>query len=939
MSPLFPSPAELDDETAFLSKLSPIKAQFFVPRFVEKPQDPIMETLKLSSTNSATEGHFRLDSLPKELAIISQQMVSADSPQLKDSFWLDVDLAKGLSRSNQIHSWDNLRSTVPKTASSGGFLSDQDSVVFAAAQHQCLPILLDSHSIVQYISLQDLLKNLKLTALGFSSLLHEWNSIDECFTDIGPEKGIRKRLIIEGKDEAISEDVVSLFKRLGTSLRRLEHLVSFLRSRPNVGPTTHAFAHAISTCLMQIRKLLATGPPSETQQAANHLALTPVLTYYAQHEELLAALSALCKRQDQGLPPPEYQNIIASPHELLSLIYEHLHNHIERQSSHSVIATFAFILTESCNEYFEDVSRSIGFGGSGQSVDKVGSPLSKHYPTFFPPELIAALPIAQQSLKLLRAAQPDHVLLQKSKLFSNIRWFWTSDQILAAVNGGNFSGHIKTDAAIKVRAQSPLSSTTYLPELAEFQVYDLEPGCFIGQSCFDASYTSAPTLALENFIALFPPSLPPMAPTLAHLTSLVVKPLLSHATTLSNTLLSLFLTLPPPLDIHSHLHLLRSYMLLMSPSFRTRLSAALFSDTGDFDADVKSSHRLSLGRGSQPAELRRQTWAVGLAPALLQKATWPPMDTDLSFFLRTVILDSFEVDSNEETRRSRAEEIENRLGFAVRDLSTEPGQDAWMNPLHIEALDFLYMDYKPPQPVDVIITPDILSKYQRVFTFLLRLLRVQHAIHAAFRMSNSADPWVFGTLVSARKMLLHFRFIAQSFLTNLAEYVYDTAIAGNLDPFIARLQQPEEFAKRHNDGYSDVFSLAQAHSDVMDAILTACLLRTAQKSAGGALRDVMELVLDFAVLIGELYRGRLEEYQAAPVLEKLYSQFLKKMRNLIKILNATVDKNASLRALLEVPYSVGVQERKSIGGIEALSHLLIRLDLGEYWADTGKRTT
>lgn len=39
------------------------------------------------------------------------------------------------------------------------------------------------------------------------------------------------------------------------------------------------------------------------------------------------------------------------------------------------------------------------------------------------------------------------------------------------------------------------------------------------------------------------------------------------------------------------------------------------------------------------------------------------------------------------------------------------------------ALDFLYLDYKPPPPVDVVITREVLSKYQRMFTFLLRLLR------------------------------------------------------------------------------------------------------------------------------------------------------------------------------------------------------------------------
>lgn len=39
------------------------------------------------------------------------------------------------------------------------------------------------------------------------------------------------------------------------------------------------------------------------------------------------------------------------------------------------------------------------------------------------------------------------------------------------------------------------------------------------------------------------------------------------------------------------------------------------------------------------------------------------------------------------------------------------------------ALDFIYIDYRPPHPLDVLITPEILSKYQRMFAFILRLLR------------------------------------------------------------------------------------------------------------------------------------------------------------------------------------------------------------------------
>ncbi|KAJ4497219.1 Spc98 family-domain-containing protein [Lentinula lateritia] len=922
------------DEQISLPPLPPINARFFVPRFVEKPQDPIMDTLRLNASNPSSDSRFRLDKIPKELSLIPGQKIGPKSPLSEEYVWQNALKLDTRGRSSEIHSWDSLRSNAPISASFGGFLSEQDGIMFAAAHYQALPRLQDAHSVVQYLTIPNLLKNMKLTVLGFSSLLYEWDPVEERFIDIGLSRGnMRKRLVIEGKDEVISSDFISRFIQIGESLRRLETLVEQLRSRSNIGPTMHAFAHALSTCLVQIRGSLASGPPSEDQLYASHSTLNSIFMYYNQHEGVLSALSRLCKRQGEGLSPKDYEAIPSSPQALLSLIHDHLHFHIESQSPHHINATLAFILTRTSTEYLKDVSRSVGFGSSERLLGD--SSFSREYPTFFPKELLDALPVAQRSLKLLRVAQPDHPILKGSTRLSNIQWFWTSEDILAAVNG---SEETTTEILAPIKTADQSSTIAYLPALAEFHIFDFEPGSLNGRSCFDTVYTSGPTLALDNFIKSFPSSFPPITPTLAHLTSLVLKPLLLHATALSTTLLSLFLALPPPLDIHSHLRLIRSYMLLMSPSFRRRLSAALFSDSGNFDADAESSRAFSLGslrHGTQRADLRRKTWAVGLAPALLDRATWPPMDTDLSFFLRTVILDSYEVNANDEARRDRVEEIENRLGFAVRHISTGH-TNAWANPLHVEALDFLYMEYKPPQPLDVVITPDILSKYQRIFSFLLRILRVQHALHAVLRMSTSASPYVFGTLASSRKMLLHFRFIAQSFVANLVEYVYDTAIAGNLDPFLARLEEVDSGTTHAR--YSDVFSLAEAHSGVMDDILTACLLRSGQRIAGGALRDSLELVLDFTVLVGDLYRGRIEEYQAASVLENLYIQFRNNMSNLFEVLSGTVEKNASLRTSLEVPHSTGVQDtHKAVGGVEALSHLLIRLDFGEFWFHANNR--
>jgi hypothetical protein len=43
------------------------------------------------------------------------------------------------------------------------------------------------------------------------------------------------------------------------------------------------------------------------------------------------------------------------------------------------------------------------------------------------------------------------------------------------------------------------------------------------------------------------------------------------------------------------------------------------------------------------------------------------------------------------------------------------------------ALDFLYLDYKVPHPLQALIPTAVLSKYQRIFALLLRLMRGESA--------------------------------------------------------------------------------------------------------------------------------------------------------------------------------------------------------------------
>lgn len=151
------------------------------------------------------------------------------------------------------------------------------------------------------------------------------------------------------------------------------------------------------------------------------------------------------------------------------------------------------------------------------------------------------------------------------------------------------------------------------------------------------------------------------------------------------------------------------------------------------------------------------------------------------------------------------------------------------------------------------------------------------------RLTRKSTEPVFETLTASNKLLLHFRFIGQSFVASLSAYVYDTAIGGNIDAFLARLMLSEtSLDLSKSSAFPDVFSLARYHSKVMDDILSACLLRSGQRAVGDLMRGCLEILLDLGVLIGELSRGRMQEYEAAPRLEDLYEQFLGKMMALVR---------------------------------------------------------
>jgi hypothetical protein len=85
---------------------------------------------------------------------------------------------------------------------SASFLNDEKKRITSYSVH---PTLRDPSITMLYVTEAELLKALKMTILGISSVFHTWDSSSERFVQAGIGEGKRGTLMIDGKDEMVSQ--------------------------------------------------------------------------------------------------------------------------------------------------------------------------------------------------------------------------------------------------------------------------------------------------------------------------------------------------------------------------------------------------------------------------------------------------------------------------------------------------------------------------------------------------------------------------------------------------------------------------------------------------------------------------------------------------------------------------------------------------------------
>lgn len=267
---------------------------------------------------------------------------------------------------------------------------------------------------------------------------------------------------------------------------------------------------------------------------------------------------------------------------------------------------------------------------------------------------------------------------------------------------------------------------------------------------------------------------------------------------------------------------------------------------------------------------------------------WPPASSELRIALMGILTESY-CDSPEGKHRSERGrdkgELPGDLSFAIRNDMSDAELEICMNKDGLEALDFLKVHYRPPKPLDVVITESVLEKYDRLSRLLLRGARVGFVVKEMMqhRREDMRKKKRFAGVVQ------RFKIEAFHFVTTVFGY-FANSIEELWVAFEKRLDVIENSIDCYDVGrqVEGVHRLRSLHEEVLDRILAACLLRKRQELVMRLLEEILGLVLDFARMARD--EGDAEDKEGEVV--KRYKAFRKKVRVFVTVCRGLQDQKS-----------------------------------------------
>ncbi|CEP12780.1 hypothetical protein [Parasitella parasitica] len=253
---------------------------------------------------------------------------------------------------------------------------------------------------------------------------------------------------------------------------------------------------------------------------------------------------------------------------------------------------------------------------------------------------------------------------------------------------------------------------------------------------------------------------------------------------------------------------------------------------------------------------------------------WPPKSFDLNLALRSLLLEN------------AAHEYDDLVKFSIRKTTAN---SQWNHPHAVEALNFLQLNYDATYPLNMVITTAVLDKYNRIFSFLLQLLRVATVIKRCYEPLRSMK-W---HRESTRDVLFKYRFQMDQFTSALQSYVHDTAVEASWSSFMqnVRAMQAQQTSASNSSSKDYVSVIMEPHSfrdyheHVLDRILFQCFLKQSQTRIFQVLQPVLEDIIFFSAILDDYTAKDIEnEDKLSLKCRRIFEQFQKHTQVFVKVL-------------------------------------------------------
>ncbi|KAK4940786.1 hypothetical protein LTR10_019179 [Elasticomyces elasticus] len=759
-----------------------------------------------------------------------------------------------------------------------GYLSEA-----GARTYHAILLTAEENTSTKSVKTDALLSALFEMAMGRRSALYAWNEKERKFTKRLPT------IVAEGYSASILKELFETVSEVGRTTKLLtEH---FEVSLDHFSPSKVAFLGAAKAALYTVHKHLESSRP-------NVVSLLQLKVLIGKIGFLITTLGE-CAEAVQSCNTDEA---------LLSVLMARAADVSVRHTG--VGKVLQAIFGKVCRPLLEKLSEDIGLGTIRESNPSADVAVEGHPfgGGLLDRDLSAAIPETQQSLTLLRSYAPECPILLPS----------VSDRTSSATLEIGYTFHtiskLQDEAVLYERAKKsmlvgPVKSfstvPTNMPASGAINLHD--PGVLQAKAdgvfhldlgLFTSTVTQVPTQEQDDLdeqilYCLESPHVDnfPFELDIEQAFPLSITPLISaQHRLLSYAVLELLFQ---QYNLLEHITLQRRFHFLNNGSFSSRLGIALF------DSDQIS------GEGH-----RRSGASTGLR--LQARDTWPPASSELRLALMGILSDSLA------TTADRG--LDDSISFAIRDMSAEELEKC-RDFDSIYALDFLRLQYKPPNEVlEMVFTPDVLDKYDRVFQLLLRILRL-HTLTQTMLRANDGDHKVV--------------FEMHHFIISLADYCHNVVIDLHWRKFVDVLQNVKKHIDRKD--YERTLRTVKSqdyvralHERTLDNILHGMFLKKKQSSVRSLLQDIFSTILRFAAT-RRRDGQKVDDPSNHITLEEtqLPAQFRTQVRQFLEALRAE-----SLTESLSPHDNSSGEELQEHANLA--EYLLLRLDMSGYWS--GQRT-